>query len=266
MIQFPNLDIDVTSACNLACLNCNRMVTPYRAAGVPPSTTPAIVARDLAAFKMFGRTTRIGIVGGEPTLHPQLVAILNAVREAEVTSDIALWTNGTLLWKFLDRPGFWQAFDTLVLSIYPGKLSDEAAAQIYEACRKYGKKLDVHDERQTPNWTRILEPTPTNDSDTQDKYTQCWFKTYCFALNYGHLFRCCTSPHIPHLLQGRPYGADGLCLKNASEGDVRTFLDRKTLMESCRICAGRSVYGDPLVKWGEERNINEWLRKSREAK
>lgn len=260
MITLPNLDCDVTSNCQLSCTDCNRMVVPYRAAGEVPSTTPEQVGRDIEHFGKIARTKRWAALGGEPTLHRQLVDILGVVRASGVAGDIAVWSNGMRLRRM--GADFWRAFDVLVVSVYPGKLTDADVEWIVAKCDDEGIELQVKDQRAYNNWTRILEPAPTDDAYTQRKYEACWFKTYCYALNYGYLFRCCPSPHIPQLLQGREYGADGVPIEGLTEAGLRAFMTRPNFMESCRICAGRQTESAVSVPWGEVKEPAAWLRAS----
>lgn len=262
MITIPNLDCDVTSRCNASCCHCNRMVNPYRfAPGGPPSTTPQQVEHDLYHFGLIARTKRWAALGGEPTLHKQLVDILRVVRASGVCEDIAVWTNGIILRRMSDE--FWRAFDTLVVSVYPGKVSDEDVQWIRDKCVGEGVRLELKDERVAPNWTRILEAEPTDAATTYTKYHQCWFRTYCRALNFGYLFQCCTSPHIPQLLQGREYGADGVKIEGLMEQGMRDFLFRDEPLGACTVCMGRNTPRDVFVPWEEAKDKDEWLRVSR---
>ena len=89
------LEIDITYQCNLKCNNCNR------------SSAQAVEARHIAvpAIREFvtesleqGRVwRRIRILGGEPTLHPELAAILDELYELKMQQPdtvIQLVTNG----------------------------------------------------------------------------------------------------------------------------------------------------------------------------
>jgi cyclic pyranopterin phosphate synthase len=259
--EFENLDCDVTSNCQLSCVSCNRMVVPYRASGSIPSTTPAQVEHDLHHFGKIARTKRWAALGGEPLLHRDLVAILGVVRASGVAGNIAVWSNGMRLQKM--APEFWRAFDTLVVSLYPGKVDDAGKEWITRKCADEGVELVMKDERfALGNWTQILEPAPTGDAYTQAKYEACWFKTYCYALNNGYLYRCCPSPHIPQLLQGRPEGSDGAAIEGMTEEGLRSFMTRPNFMESCRVCTGRNTPTAVGQPWREVRDPEEWRRAS----
>ena len=72
------LEIDITYACNLHCINCNRSVT--QAPEAKHLTLEAVQAA-VAEWKSVGKKwKRIRILGGEPTVHPQFEAIVDAIR------------------------------------------------------------------------------------------------------------------------------------------------------------------------------------------
>lgn len=89
------IELDITWACNLKCLNCNRSV---RQAPTGEGMTAAQVVAFLRESEAQGHTWRqIRLLGGEPALHPELDAIveaLEAYRTRHPGVDIALVTNG----------------------------------------------------------------------------------------------------------------------------------------------------------------------------
>jgi len=262
MISLPNLDCDVTSKCQASCRSCNRMVVPYRhSVGGAPSTTPEQVQSDLKHFGRIAHTKRWAALGGEPILHRQIIDILTVVRESNTADEIAVWSNGMALSRMSSE--FWRAFDLLVVSIYPGKVDDEGVEWIRRKCADEGVRLELKDERVAPNWTQILEPEPTDEAATLLKYRTCWFRTYCRALNYGYIFQCCTSPHIPQLLQGREFGADGIAVEGLTEERLLAFLNRTEPLGACTVCKGRNTPNDVFVPWGEERDPEKWIRASK---
>lgn len=72
------IEIDITYACNLHCLNCNRSVTqaPDKQ-HMPLSMIEAFVNESIATDK---RWRRIRVLGGEPTMHPEFSAIIEELR------------------------------------------------------------------------------------------------------------------------------------------------------------------------------------------
>ena len=68
------IEIDITYACNLRCLNCNRSVTQApEALHMPLARVTSFVEESIARGK---RWRRIRVLGGEPTVHPDFQAIV----------------------------------------------------------------------------------------------------------------------------------------------------------------------------------------------
>jgi hypothetical protein len=92
-----SIDIDITYACNLKCFNCSR------SCGLAPSDDRL----SLEQIQKFLRETlakgiqweKINILGGEPTLHPEFLPILDALiafRDSHrPAAEIAIYTNGS---------------------------------------------------------------------------------------------------------------------------------------------------------------------------
>jgi hypothetical protein len=90
------VEIDITFACNLRCLNCDRSCTQAPAAG---HMTVAQVARFIDETRAAGRRwRRVRVMGGEPTLHPdidEILALLVRWRDQESPDTaLELVTNG----------------------------------------------------------------------------------------------------------------------------------------------------------------------------
>jgi len=72
------IEIDITWACNLRCFNCNRSCEQAPTGeGMTLAQVEAFVADTVARGK---RWARIRVLGGEPTLHPDFLAILDRLR------------------------------------------------------------------------------------------------------------------------------------------------------------------------------------------
>jgi hypothetical protein len=68
------IEIDITYACNLHCLNCNRSVTQApEAVHMPLANVVSFVEESISRGK---RWRRIRVLGGEPTVHPEFQAIV----------------------------------------------------------------------------------------------------------------------------------------------------------------------------------------------
>ena len=70
------IQIDITNACHLSCSNCNRLVGHHKKPYFMDLDTI-----DKAIESLEGFPGNIGIIGGEPTLHPEFVEICKLVQK-----------------------------------------------------------------------------------------------------------------------------------------------------------------------------------------
>lgn len=93
---FGGIQIDITHRCNLWCDNCDRACgdAPTQAS-MTPDQIQHFVEETLAVGRFW---KHIHVLGGEPTLHPQLLQILEILRPLlwtpRLTEEIVLFTNG----------------------------------------------------------------------------------------------------------------------------------------------------------------------------
>lgn len=84
------IHIEVTNACSLQCSQCTRFSGHYKK---PFFMDLAMVAKGIRSLE--GYSGQIGIMGGEPTLHPQFKEICQLVQKMVPNRrQRALWTNG----------------------------------------------------------------------------------------------------------------------------------------------------------------------------
>jgi len=258
-VCMPHLETDVTQACNLSCVGCNHEVPLWRTLkGGPWKADPDQVRADLNHLAMIMHADRWGALGGEPLLHPKLVDILLIARDSGVADKTECWTNGMFAHRM--KSEFWRSFDILVLSVYEGKHTDDSLALIAERCEQYGVELVTKDERRYPNFKTLLEPVPTSPRETRAKFAGCFFRSFSRSANYGWFFTCCCAPSMPMLVQGKPYGTDGIPIAGLREEQLRAYLDRSEPLGCCHLCAGRDTAVS--IPWHEERNPDAWVAAS----
>lgn len=260
MIRLPHLETDITTACQLSCVACNHHVPLHRANGVTRAD-PAQIEKDLRHLSSFVRADAWGALGGEPLLHTELADIVHIVYDSGIAvNHIEVWTNGLLLPRM--GADFWSSpFDTVVLSVYEGKHTDESLTEIATLCRQYRKLLVVKDERAWHNFRTLLEPAPTDADATRKKFRGCFFRSFSRVVNEGYFFTCCCAPHMPMLLQGRPFGSDGVRVEGLTEEGLRSYLAREEPLGACAICAGRDTAVP--IQWHEERDPAKWIAASK---
>lgn len=257
MIRIPHLETDITTACQLSCVACNHHVPLWRKHG-PEFADVRQVERDLNHLRMLLHTDKWGALGGEPTLHKQLVDILHVVRDSGIADVIEVWTNGLTANRLSKE--FWTACDIFVLSVYPGQHGTDSLEWIRKKCEDEDVLLDVKDERKHPNFRTLLEPVPTNEEATRAKFAGCFFRHFSRVANRGYFFTCCCAPHMPMLVQKRDANADGVRIEGLTEEGLRAYLTRSEPLGACTNCAGRDTAVS--IPWSEERDPVKWLKKS----
>jgi hypothetical protein len=257
MILIPHLETDVTQACQLSCVACNHEVPLWRKFG-PWQADAEQVEKDLNHLATFLHAERWGALGGEPTLHRNLVDILLVARDSGIAERTEVWSNGLLLPRM--GPDFWRSFDILVLSVYPGKHDESSLDWITKKCQDESVELVVKDERKHPNFKTLFEPVPTGDSATRAKFAGCFFRSFSRVANYGFFFTCCCAPHMPMLVQGKPFGTDGVRIETLTEEGLLAYLTRTEPLGACANCAGRDTAVS--IPWSEQRDSAKWLKES----
>ena len=258
VIRIPHLETDVTTACQLSCVACNHHVPLWRKAG-PKHADPRQVELDLNHLSKILHAEVWGALGGEPLLSPKLVEILHIAKDSGISDEIEVWTNGLLLPTIADA--FWKApFDTIVLSIYPGKHTEKSLETIAAKCETWGKRLSLRDEVANPNFRTLLEAKPTGPEETARKFASCFFRQFSRVANWGFFYTCCCAPHMSTLVQGRTENPDGIRIYDLEERHLRAYLLRSEPLVACSTCAGRDT-AIPIT-WSEERDPQSWLRAS----
>lgn len=91
------IHIEVTNACNLCCSNCTRFVGHHKK---PFFMDLAMVKKAIASLEGFPGP--IGLMGGEPTIHPQFEKICEIFRKMVPRRKRHFWTNG-FNWKKYEK-------------------------------------------------------------------------------------------------------------------------------------------------------------------
>ena len=119
-IHAQKLEYNLVDHCNLSCRECSHLSPFLRAHALPLET----FRRDLTRLAEVYRVQRLRFVGGEPLLHDDICAFVDAARASGIATHIEVVSNGTLLARVSDQ--LLESIDSLALSLYPGKHPDEA--------------------------------------------------------------------------------------------------------------------------------------------
>lgn len=252
MIGRPHLDINITTRCNMACVGCSHLA-PVAAVEV---LTPDMVLKDLLMLKPLMRFTQICLVGGEPTIHPEVHRMVILARWAKMCDEVVVITNG----KRMPTPEFWNEMrpieglpsTAIRLSVYPTGNS-LLRKKIKEACDENGVR---YEELEFNEFYSQFKATPDDGAET---FKNCAWKNDCYTLHKGKLYRCPQSVFFHKLFAGLIEGEDGLALDGATESGIEAFLNSETPLKACSVCSGGSSHP---FKWEENRDKSQWIQKA----
>lgn len=197
-IRSLKLEYNLTEHCNYGCDQCSHM-SPYMAR--KESSLDAF-RRDLAALAAAMRVYRFRFVGGEPLLHRELLAHVEAVRASGIADEIQVCTNGALLDRTPDE--VFAAIDTLTISWYPDERCDQAKIdRAVETCRRVGTKVGV---LRIGEFRQMQVARPIEDKGlVQGIYDTCDIahRWYCQTFYEGRFYLCSrplfTGPYLKKL-------------------------------------------------------------------
>ena len=140
-----NVFLHLLTACNLACRHCYINPAQHGTTTLPLNT----VRQWLKLFARPERQTNLILLGGEPTLHPELPAIIRAAKSMRYA--VTVDTNGYL-------------FHDLLAKVTPKELDylsfslDGPEAKVNDPLRGEGVFADVHRRISDGRWLRASTP------------------------------------------------------------------------------------------------------------
>lgn len=188
--KLRKMEVYVANGCNLKCLFCSHL-NPFRKGLIPADEL--IHSFEVWSQKVTPR--KLGILGGEPLLHPELERILRAARKFWPESRLVLTSNALL---FPGKPdslldALRETNTQVLLSRHLTGAENEKKFQ--EICsRLEGAGVWVTIIPSSSRWKRYYEidengqPQPFH-SDPGKAWTMCGPNT-CFNLTDNQLFRC----------------------------------------------------------------------------
>ena len=254
-----NFVVDITHHCNLNCRGCDHF-----------SSIAKEGFYDLKQFKndferlsqlTHGQVDRIGIMGGEPLLNPDVLEYLRIARKNFPETKIRLVTNGILLNKQIEE--FWLTLKELNIFVeytkYDLNLDYKAIDSII---KKYDVPIDVYGYDQNVIKTSYKIPLDLKgNQDIVTNFLTCFHANHCITLKNGKMYTCTVAPNIEHFnkhfSQNIPLTErDGIDIHKAEKiEEILEFLARP--IPFCKYCnvKGRT-FGH---EWGvSKKDIKEW--------
>lgn len=195
MVRIENLEIHVAHACNLACESCSHY-SDHNHKGV--------VSIEEAREWMAPWAGRIeprffSLLGGEPTIHPQLTKFVRLAREHWPRSNLRIVTNGFFLHRHPDLPAVLRDDGNANLYISVHHDSPEYRSRMVPVielaqrwARDYGLRIPVYPSGEM--WTRRYKGfgaamEPYEDRQPRRSWEICTAKT-CPQLFDGRIWKC----------------------------------------------------------------------------
>ena len=235
------LEYNLTEHCNYGCNECSHF-SPHMPRG---QSNIATFTRDLASLSQVMQVYRFRFVGGEPLLHKDLFAHIQAVRESGIAQEVQACTNGAFLDKVDDET--LAALDTLTISWYPDPRVDQALIdRTISRCQRIGTKIGV---LKIDSFRRMQLVRPTEDREIlQDIFNSCeiahvW---YCQTFYQGRFYLCSrplfTGTYLQKVNSFQKMDfreADGIAIHEPDLASrLEAHLTRKEPLQSCRYCLG----------------------------
>lgn len=217
-------------SCNLRCRGCSHLSPVLPRSPVDPDR----LHDDLSALGSCYHASLIRLLGGEPLLHPDLLAVVEAVRWSGVADRISLQTNGVLLAKA--SPALWEAVDVVKVTSYPGSELEPSVRKTFDdlaASTSTSFIVDVVDSFRVPYVERPHGHEAVVFAEC--KIIREW---NCHTVADGRFYRCPQSYFLGKVLgtadEGIPIHEPDL------ERRVRALVASVDPLAACTNCLGTS--------------------------
>jgi MoaA/NifB/PqqE/SkfB family radical SAM enzyme len=255
-----NLSVHLVDHCNLNCIGCDNFSC------IADEKYHSVLSLENDFKRIYeladGCIEAISLLGGEPLLHPELIAILNIAGNYFSQSNLRLVTNGILLSK--QENIFWETCKNnnikVMITKYP---IDLPFKEIEKKAKMHGTILEYYGNTGTK--LKQMHKMPLNLEGTEDKqksFKLCYKSNTCIMLDEGKIYTCATIPYIKYF--NKQFGTnlevstedyvDIYDVKNIDE--VFDFLCKP--MPFCRYCNTKHpLWG---VEWETTKGeISEWI-------
>lgn len=254
-----HIECNIDKHCNLNCKGCDH----FAPVAEPELLSPEAFARDMAEIHRLYADKEGGefhLLGGEPTLHPEIVEFMRITRESLPKAKVIVDTNGTLLRRMSES--FYEAcrqYDvTISVTRYPIDVD-------YDALGKWIRKKGIsYEYLGSSEGGRTLWKFPldlTGSQNPSEMFHLCRNANTCWTLEKGRLYTCSIGPNMPVFERRFHKGIkltdeDGIDIYKARDAEeIAAYL--ASPMPCCRYCdVKRRTYDH---KWEVSRkSMNEW--------
>jgi MoaA/NifB/PqqE/SkfB family radical SAM enzyme len=237
------LDVVITEACTMKCINCSNLM-PYYKKPKNDSVENILGSIDIVQ-KCVDLFYEVRILGGEPFLHKQIYQIINQIVKYDNIEKIAIFTNATIIPKNENLSCLKNKKVFLDITNYNGCDGDK------QLSGNHDKLISILDEEKInyithpPQvWTDSakIEFRDLNKDDLKDMFSKCCVNDILTILN-GNLYRCPFSANAINLNAIPKKDFIYLLDKNKSiseyKKELKNFYYKKSFIDACNFCQGR---------------------------
>lgn len=246
--------------CNLNCCYCDHFapLAQEKFLGIKK------LEKDFKQVAKYIDIKNIGLMGGEPLLHPNINNILIMTRKIFPSTMLTIYTNGILLDKMEEE--FWRICHSnrIVIRITKYKINIQEES-IFKKARKYGvwtEYFGSSDGEYKKMYKMALDLDGSQDKAEMHKI--CWQnKGSCNYFEDGKLYQCAIVGNIKHFnnyfhknleITKNDY-VDLYKIKNTEE--IAEYFDSK--LDFCKYCDIKSHVGDLEIKVSKK-DISDWCK------
>jgi MoaA/NifB/PqqE/SkfB family radical SAM enzyme len=204
----------------------------------------------------------IGILGGEPLLHPEIIDFIILSRKYFPVGRIVIVTNGILLEK--QPESFWEICKNknieIIISVYPIKINHFTIKEKADRCGVkiiyWGDPLNM-----TKEW-RKLKIDLSGKQNKKLSNRLCYASNTCFQLVNGKLYKCWRIAYAKYFNKSfnqsldieKEYGIDIFAAQSIKE--ILKKLEK--VSQFCRYC--NMTEPERGLEWKQSRKeITEWI-------
>ena len=246
------IEIQIIDHCNLNCTNCNHFC---------PTLKPWLMSMEefqeniLAIKENIPVIKTITLLGGEPTLHPQLAEMCAYVRNTLPEVEIIVFTNGVNLTQLFEKKNIFKENNVAFhFTIYPDYTKQN---DIIEFMEDYDN-LDILEVRIAMNESLVA----TTQQDADFNFYNCTHHAIpCFSVKNKRLYICPFSTHVNRFSDANNLNIPDDDLNSLALEDIKGDMDK--VQDFCftpkPIC-GYCEYNSHTLPWNKSsKEVNEYF-------
>lgn len=227
------LEVHIVNHCNLRCDHC----CSYSPFLKKWEITPDLVYRDLSKLKNYIKPSFLKIVGGEPTLHSNLLEVLRVARSSEISSTISLTTNGHFFDRISDE--CLELLDWITISVYPERnYSNDDLKKFIRHAKKFNVKIN---SKIQDNFVQMNREIVSSSAETKTVFKDCWIHHSCHSVRDGHFYSCTRTQYLKSM-SAENFEGDSIYIHDRNEKNMvtklRDYLNREEPLKTCYLCKG----------------------------